>query len=567
MRRIVTVSFILLCIVAVAPLEAQNQQGNDDSMLPEMDPQDIEIRSQFKARFPGLRRQPILGFEPASRIYKVDPNRIPYLENQDDAVANLSISDLSRPEPPQFTSLQYSEEISAFARAGLGSFTSPEAQFWGVSRLSDKSYIGGDLNYSSSNGHLEDQNSSFRSFSANGEFAAKVDEQTRLGFDLGLQNSFNHTIDGDPNLGTPRKEYGGFNLGAELERNKSGVEGWKLQAGARFYQAELMGVSSAGTTDEAIYNGSFKKQWAGSNIQETFSIKLDGKLGDYNTSIVADQWMTGRAGVIYERLFGYETDLMVDASVYYGSDIYDDKVYFGPAVKVKQPVAEALVLTVKAGAKPYVKTAEQLHGTNRFLGIPASQGTSNDFRHTYQMYGAADIEIKITDVGSLKGGIRYEDISDRPIFERTEADIASSRPFYSIRYADVTKAEIFAGASHQIIPERFWLHGKVYAQAVDEKNGGRVPFTEKYGLNSGFGLRLFQRATLEGWADFIGGRQNEEGTDMQDYVLVGGKLDVEITDKIGVYGKVVNLLDQEYQHWEGFTERPVQIYGGLTLKL
>ncbi|MCW9708440.1 hypothetical protein [Fodinibius salsisoli] len=567
MKRILTIVFLSVITALVAsPLAAQNQQGDDDSMLPEIDPQDIEIRSQFKARFPGLRRQPILGFEPASRIYKVDPDRKPYIESQEEAVANLSVSELSRPNPPQYNPLYYSEEINAFARAGVGSFISPEVQFWGVTRPSDKSYIGGDLDFSSSDGHLENQASSFRFLTANGEFAAKVDDQTRLGFNLGLQNSFNSMYGLNSSLDVPdnpRKEYGGFNLGVEVERLKNGVEGWKVQASARYYQAELMGGELSGKTEEAVYSGLLVKQWAGSNPQETFSAKLGGTFGDYSTSLVADQWMTGHAGVVYDRLIGYETDLLVDASVYYGSDAFEDKVYFAPKVRIKQPLAEAFILTARAGAKPYVKTEEELHTANRFLTT-----FMNASRHTYQMYGAADVEIKITDVGSLNGGIRYEDISNHPIFERRELSPGSDdRLYYSVRYADITKAEIYAGASHQIVPERFWLNGKIYAQSVEDKDGDRIPFTEQYGLKSGFGLRLFSHATVEGWADYTGNRKNDQGQNMEDYLLVGGKLDVSITDNIGVYGKVVNLLDQEYQDWEGYTERPLQIFGGITLKL
>src|SRR5699024_11464376 len=97
--------------------------------------------------------------------------------------------------------------------------------------------------------------------------------------------------------------------------------------------------------------------------------------------------------------------------------------------------------------------------------------------------------------------------------------------------------------------------------------GVLVPFTQKLGLCSGFGLRLFDRATIEGWADYTGKRKTADNQSLDAYVLLGAQFDLAITDNIGVYAKAVNLLDQEYQKWEGFTERPMQIYGGITLKL
>ncbi|SMO36939.1 hypothetical protein [Fodinibius sediminis] len=568
MKRISTVTFLsIILAIAALPSAAQDRQGgDDDAMLPEIDPQDIEIRSEFKARFPGLRRQPILGFEPASRTYSVDPDRMPYIESREEVVADLPISELTRPDPPAYTQLHYSPDINAFGRLGAGSYVSPEATFWGVTRLNEKSYIGGDLDLSSSEGHLDNQKSSFRFLNADAEFATKLDDDTRLGFDLGLENSFNHLYGIESTAlsipDSPRKEYGGFNLGADLQRLKNGVAGWNVQANMRYYEARVYAGDLAGMTDEGVYNASLSKRWAGAHPQEMITAKLGGTLGDYNNSITADQWMTGQAGVEYQRLFNYEMNLTVDASVYYGSNAFEEKVYFGPTATIELPIFEGAILTGEIGAKPYVQTAEDLHSTNRFLS------SGNDFRHTYRMYGAGELELKYSEVGSLSGGIRYEDISNQPVFER---NALSSQPdellFYRVRYADATRVRIYAGASHQVVPEKFWLHGKAYAQLPELKDGGRVPFSEKLGLNSGFGLRLFDRATIEGWADYRGLRKNDQGQNLNDYLLLGGQLDLLITDNIGVYAKVVNLLDQEYQKWEGYVERPMQIYGGVTFKL
>ncbi len=66
MKGISAIAFTIVMVLAANPIAAQQQQDTESSMLPEIDPQDIEIRSQFEARFPGLRRQPILGFDPPS---------------------------------------------------------------------------------------------------------------------------------------------------------------------------------------------------------------------------------------------------------------------------------------------------------------------------------------------------------------------------------------------------------------------------------------------------------------------------------------------------------------------
>src|SRR5690625_7525684 len=93
MKYFLSVTFLSMFLaIAAFPSAAQDTQGGDeDALLPDIDPQDIEIRSEFKARFPGLRRQPILGFEPASRVYRVDPDRMPYIESLEEVVADLPV--------------------------------------------------------------------------------------------------------------------------------------------------------------------------------------------------------------------------------------------------------------------------------------------------------------------------------------------------------------------------------------------------------------------------------------------------------------------------------------------
>ena len=79
-----------------------SESRGESSLLPEINPQDIEIRSEYKAQFPGVRRQPILGFKPRARVFQLDPNRMPYMESVDEVIMNLPIGTLSRPDAPPY---------------------------------------------------------------------------------------------------------------------------------------------------------------------------------------------------------------------------------------------------------------------------------------------------------------------------------------------------------------------------------------------------------------------------------------------------------------------------------
>lgn len=566
MKRFSLFLFIAFCATALGnTVSAQDQQSAENSLLPEIDPQSIEIRSQFKARFPGLQRQPILGFEPATRIHEIDPNRMPFMETPEQVVADLPVSDLSRPEPPAYTPMHYSPDINAFSRLGLGSFLTPEARFWGVNRINSKSYVGGDLDYSSSSGHLDNQNSSFRFFNANGEYATKLNSHSRLGIQGGVENSFNQMPDYAPIAATPddaRKEYGGFYLGADYGNHKNSIAGLKAQADLRYFKTSLKNAGSVpGESRELVYNGSLIKRWAGSNVEETFTVRAGAKGGAYNNiGSASKNWVTARGGVIYERLYNYSTKVTADASLYFTENALNSNFYVGPSIRVEHPVMEMLSVTVKGSARPYLKTVEQLNSGNRFINI------NNDLQHSYRIKGSAEARFDYHDLGSVNFGMQYENISDYPVFARSQA--GGGYGFYEAIYRDVYKIRAYLGATHQLVPEKFWINGKVYFQSPKMQDGSRLPYEEKVGVNFGAHLRPLDKLSVEAWADYVGSRTtfrtNEE---LGGFLLVGGKVDYQITDRFGAYLKLVNLLNQEYEVWQGYTERPFQAYGGVTVKL
>lgn len=567
-RLFLFASVLLIALIITSPAIAQEQEGDESSLLPEIDPQDIEIRSQFKARFPGLSRQPILGFDPNPRVYQIDADRTPFMETREQVVADLPVSELSRPEPPAYTPLHYSSDINAFSRFGIGSYMSPEAKFWGVSRINSKSYIGGDFDYSSSDGHLADQESSFRFFDANAEYATKLSSDVRLGIQGGLENSFNHMPDIGAGSSIPddaRKEYSGFNLAADFEHHNNSITGWKAQASIRYFDATLENAGSilTGESQERVYNGSVSRRWAGANVNEIITIKAGAKGGNYENNTAGNSdWMTARGGVAYERLFNYSTKVTADASVYYVTDQFADNVYFGPTVKVEHPFLDMLTVTVKGGAEPYVKTVEQLHSDNRFLNV------DNILRHSYRMHGSVEASFEYDDVGALNLGVQYENISDYPIFRRETSGITGTPAFYEAIYRDAYKIRAYASVTHQVVPERFWLNGKIYLQSPQVQNGGRIPYEEKVGVNSSLHVRPTDKLTIEGWADYVGSRSTlQANSELGGFLLVGSKVDFQITDRFGAYLKLVNLLNQEYEVWQGYTERPFQAYGGVTVKL
>lgn len=539
------------------------QQGSENSLLPEINPQDIEIRSQFKARFPGLRRQPILGFDPSPRVYQISSNRTPFMETQEQVIASLPVSELSRPVPPSYNALNYSSDIRAIGKVGFGSFGSPIGKFWGVHRFNNKSYIGADLDYSSSSGHLDDQLSSFRFFSGNIDYATKLTNKTQLHLTAGGQSDFNYLPETPRQAAASPKNYTGFNLTADIQHRKNTVEGWTAKAEVRNFTSDLQGNPGFSNQDELVYGGSFKKQWAGGNINETFAVSAGTRGGNYSGATATQQsWATLRAGGEYSRLLNYTTKITGRAEVYYVSNFLGEKIYFAPLLQVDHSFSDRLTLSANAGAKPAFNTVEDHHQINRFLA------NNNQFVHTYSMDVSAKASLKYYRGSTLEGGISYQNADNYAFYFRQVTSFGTQRRFYRVNYQNATNFKVFAGITHQLAAEKFWLSAQIYLQNPKLSNGNRIPFEEQWGINASTSLRLFNRLTIEGWADYIGAREQFTSTDKLDgFLLVGTEGEIEITEKVGAFVKAVNLLSQEYEIWDGYTERPFQIYGGITVKL
>ncbi|MDX1671679.1 MAG: hypothetical protein R3211_05010, partial [Balneolaceae bacterium] len=364
---------VFLCPALLAG--QNNQQGNQQSLLPEIDPQDIEIRSEFKARFPGLRRQPILGFETTMQVYQIDPNRKPFMETREEIVANLPISDLTRPSAPEYQFPPFAPSIQAYGEAGVGSYLSPEARFWGNYDISSRSSVGATLDYHSSDGHLDTRVSSFRFLNLDAEFATDLNAQSKLTVGAGLQSDFNRLFDPglDPVFGVDlplgsEKRYDGYNVQASFRQFRNTVEGWSADARFRSYEVTMDAGDLSGEMMESTYGGSIQKQWPGNNIQETFAARVKLRGGRYETdNLIEETWYTVSGGARYQRLFNYSTQLTAAFDLYAVSNLFEDKIHPAPSIEVKHWLSDNLVLSGQAKAQPQLVAHEKLHHLNRFL--------------------------------------------------------------------------------------------------------------------------------------------------------------------------------------------------------
>jgi hypothetical protein len=414
---------------------------------------------------------------------------------------------------------------------------------------------------------LDEQPSSFRFLTGNAEFGTKLDEKTKLQLYGGGQSDFNHPAEFSAGVlnETVNIEHQGFHAGAELSRFKNDIAGWQLQGNVRNFSTHFESQTFPGTIDELTYSGSFSNRWALGNPGETFTLKAGGRGGNYEPENLESQiWSTLQGGIVYERLFNYNTQLHAEADVFYTTNIQEDNVYPGGLLEINHWFGDRLKVTGKVQGKPQLKTVEQLHEHNRFLGV------ENDLVHTYSIDVTGEAEIKYYRGSKLHGGVTYTNAQNYAFFlpETQRVPIGERLDTYTVNYQNATNFKLFAGITHQLLPERFWISGQAYLQNPELDGGDDIPFEENFGVNASMSLRPINRITIEGWADYVGERSTNITNDntVGDFFLVGGQLDVEVTNNFGAYLKLVNILGQEYEVFEGYEERPFQVYGGLTIK-
>lgn len=549
------------------------QTGNtQNSLLPEIDPQDIEIRSEFRARFPGIRRQPILGFNPKPRVFRIDPNRIPFMESDKDAVASIVLTQLDRPEPPLKLILNEPSRTNAYIKAGMGNYITPELEAYVLRRLGSRSVASLNLDFTSSDGHLDNQDSGFRFLDLNGVYGTKLNNGMKLSAKAGVFSDLNHLFNLSNNIpsdgsGTSKKDYQGISAGVILENNANVLEGWDFYLNGTALSVDLSAPNPAlkGTQSAQLVQTGFEKKWAGSNLYDVLNVKIDLKGGNYSVDGAGDnQWINTSATFGYSTLFNYATEVNVEGGLAYISDGFRNKARFISNAELNHTIKEGLNLTGKIYTSPEIKSIWEHHQTNRFLNV------SSQLQFQYVFGIAGGVEYKPVESTKLFGSVSYKAIDNYAYYARETRTLGgtTAQTFYTLNYADASKFRLELGVTQQFISDKIWFDGFVYAQRPELKNGGEIPFEERLGAEAVFSLKPIKKITISSWAQFVGEREDPNNTEnLKAYILLNAGLDYKINEKFGVYFKVLNILGQNYEVWEGYQERPFQIFGGVKLTL
>ena len=550
------------------------QQATDESqrsLLPDIDPQDIEIRTQFQARFPGLRRQPILGFNPQPRIFQIDADRLPFIEDEDAIAASVPVGELDRPDAPGYKPLTYQDPNNGFARIGIGSHISSEADIYAITRLGESNWISGNINHNSSASHLDNQNSGYRLFNGVVRSQHRLSRNTTLRLHAGGLSDFNYlplnVTQNDFIAGSDgRVTQSGYRGGATLSSDRNNIAGWRASLngyGNNFEIADAAGITQNGSAAEWGVSGSAEYSWLGSRVEEVYRINAGVKTGGIDPiDQASDTWSLTYAKAGYDRVFNYETDVSLEMGMSFVSDpVNGTRFYPTPRAEVRHTIFSGLDVRGLFSGQPQFNSLSDFRSNNRFIRL------TDHVQHQYELEGRGEIIFEPLGGTTLSAGVGYMTVQNSPYFTR-ERDQNSNGDLefgpYQINFDDASFLRMYGAFTQKLVPEKLWIEAEGFIQRPRLSNGDKIPFTEAMKIKGTISIRPAASVLLQGWAELTGSRFHPDGSDLSEFGLFGAKFEVSFTERFGFYGKLINVTDTQYEIWQGYPERGFQGFAGIT---
>ena len=542
---------MLLGLMLTSASIAQSQTG---TLLPEIDPQDIEIRGDFRIRFASLIRQPILGFTNNQRLYALDPNRLPFMETEEQIRASMPIDDLERPVAPTRRRIVYPQKSSLYGKAGFGRFISPEASLAVEAPLNEKSSVLGGFTYDGGGDHI-DVNSSYRLLNAQAGLSTKLGNRGNIRVLGTVLSDVNDTNNPDV-----QKEYLGVGFNAQYRHVTNSLTHVEAIASYSLYN---VGSNLAINDDvEHRFTSRFTRQWVGSRLNDIFLVHGRADLGLIsNNNTQSQTWALVGVQPTYQTRQNYNSRITLGGRLYFGTDESGSQPMVYPDAKMEYFGISNLILTGHLYGEMTNKGLEGAHTENRFTGL------NTQILNERKWIADTRLDLRVLNAISVYGGIQYRYSPKYAYYQKSPLFIIGS-PYELFYDKKMTQLQVKAGAQVTIIPSLVTVHGWVYNQKHSLRDGDKIPFIENSGLVAEAQFTPFRRLAIKSWAHYIGDRETGYEGDMLDsYLLLNAQAEFMVSNQIGFYFKGLNLLGQDYQLWSGYTERPLQLYGGVVIRL
>jgi len=548
MNRISILGFLWLSIIA-QDLYAQNPTG---TMLPQLDPLDIEIRGDFKLKYASLNRQPILGFSTNQRIYALDPNRLPYMETEEEVRTSLPIPVLSRPVAPRRLRILSPKNRLLHSYGSYGSFNSIESGTTLHAPISDNASILSSVYYDYSEGHLSDLGSYDNLIIHTGLFA-NTSPKGQWYISGSAKKGTNDTNNTDVD-----KSYRGVGLATNYQYILNGLNHveFALQLDANQIDSNV----AKRNNQDVFLQSRVSYQKTGKKIGDILLTTVElASSQSRNTSQASSSRTTVYINPNYERQLNYIARLRV-GSLLFVDQSDESNIGLYPEIGLEWFQIPGLIVSTNLSGDVVHHKPSDFHFINKFSNL--------DIEAKSERKWVADAKL-IYDIKNLvefSAALSYQQSKDLPYFQTKPLETEGA--LYAVSYApEATMIKATVGANISLIPDIALLNAQAYYQENTMDDNVFIPFTEKMGATVESQFRFFDRFYMRAWYQYIGDRTTDiKERELEGFSLVNAESEIMLTSNVGFYVKGLNLLNKKYIWWKDYEERSLQLYGGVKLR-
>lgn len=561
----ILIILFVLPLLTAHPARAQQQDAAASSLLPEIDPQDIEIRGDFEPRFAGLARQPVRGFSPRPAVFRVDPDRMPFMETDEEIVAAIPISDLEPALRPEKNFIRLAKRGRLYAYGGYGTYQSPELRVFAETPFRERESLAFQFGHQSSAGDRDF--SSIRDMSGNLQWTRSF-ARSRLGVGVSGVSSFNYSRFPDALTGVDDPDRISFNsIGVKVrwQQLTNAYRGWQSEMAVDRYTDRIGSYpDQEDATGETRYRVLLNRFWEGTMMEQIFGLQFESTGAFYDTGLDGTQyWLNNSLGARYRDTFSNFHQVEAWLRFYQLYDPENDfDLYLYPDVLYRFNGTGRFSVQLRLRGFVNDPSLENIHRQNRF-----ALKDGGELEHERGLHINLQTGMDIWNRVEVFAGLDYMQYYNKGYFITWED---ASRPFYDYRFVDeAIHVEWYAGISRVFRSWRTSVSARVGLHHTGADNdvipSGEIPYVPGWKGSMMVTTRPISRLELAGWMDFAGNRKTAAGQTIDGFMQMGSRVDLRLHSRFGIYFKALNILDQEYQVWQDYSERPLQIFGGLTL--
>lgn len=566
-------NFLIILSLSIG-LQAQSTKiSNTQSLLPDINPQDIEIRGVFKASFPGIRRQPILGFNPKPRVYRIDPNRLPFMEDDRTAAVQLPIQALRQSVRQPSLPAKSTNTQNGYAKLGGANFLTAYTEAAYKIPLNKKTELDLFGYYLNTGGHLETPiKSDFDQRDFQLSLGHSLSTARKIRFFANYNGGYNYQPVSSLASTQAKKNVNNYSVGINHQAIFNPVTHSNLALSFNQFDMALGNqiVSQNVVENSLAFNFSLAK--AANKPEQTYGLVVAGQAATYQGIFSSDlynqDWMNFRAKISRKKRLNDQSTLLIEAgAVYFQDYLTDNGILPTVGLSVKRALSDGFSIAFRSSYDVENTTMRELQSQNPFIGYEQNLPNTKHFET-----GIA-LRIQPASATQISADFKYHIYRDFSFFTTNTATLSSLNTFRNTVEDEAQIPELSFQLKQYAFGQRMAITAWYLIRQPELGDSGNntlsrlpanIPQTEAWAELSYQWLQKIQvwtrlQQTGERYSAVVQTEQEKADFSLDAYTLLHFGANYQFAEKMRAGLQLLNILDKQYQHWEGFTERGLEL--------